>query len=669
MAAPLAPRILTVLTFYAPHWTGLTVFACRIAEGLAATGAEVTVLCSHHDRSTPRREVRHGVRVERIPTAGRVSRTLLMPTFPAALDRLVRDHDVVHLHSPMAEAGLVRRACRRHGVPLVVTHQGDVVMPDGPLNRAVQQAMRRVLVRTFATADRVVTHNEDYAARSWVATAGDRARAITPPVVFDPPADGAADDLRTELGLGSAPVVAFAGRWVEEKGFDTLLRAAPVVLGAHPDARFAFAGERDVSYEDFAVRCQPLVDALGDRFVDLGLVLDPARLAAFYAMADVFVLPSRSDCFAAVQVEALRCGTPLVATDIAGGRSVVATTGAGLLVAPDDPAALAAAIAEVLDDPARFAPAVAAAPQHYRPDLAVAAYRALVDEVAERRAPAPGVDALVGGDLDPAYRRRARWLLARLPTTGRVLDAGTGLGSLLHAAQQLRPDLSIVGVDRSLERVGDARLAGVAAPLAGADVAVLPFPDATFDAVVCSEVLEHLDDPVTALRELRRVLRPGGDLLVTVPHADFPAAWDPLNRALGALGVPPVRRGPLAGAWTDHQRLYRPAELVEQLRDAGLEVEAIEEQAHRCPPFTHLAVYGIARPLAGAGLVPASWQARAGRYRDGHPSARRRSPGVQLLSLAQRAVDGADRANDHVPADATRFIGIAAAARRPAARP
>ncbi|MEZ5181337.1 MAG: glycosyltransferase [Acidimicrobiales bacterium] len=669
IVAPPTPRVLTVLTFYAPHWTGLTVFARRIAEGLAATGAEVAVLCSHHDRATPRREVLDGVAVERIPTAGRISRTLLMPTFPAALDRLVRDHDVVHLHSPMAEAGLVRRACRRHGVPLVVTHQGDVVMPDGALNRAVQQAMRRVLLRTFDAADRVVTHNEDYAARSWVAAAGERARAITPPVVFDPPADGAADALRTELGLGSAPVVAFAGRWVEEKGFDTLLRAAPGVLAAHPDARFAFAGERDVSYEDFAARCQPLVDALGDRFVDLGLVLDPARLAAFYAMADVFVLPSRSDCFAAVQVEALRCGTPLVATDIAGGRSVVATTGAGLLVAPDDPAALAAAIAEVLADPTRFAAAVSAAGDRYRPEIAIAAYRALIDDVVGPRRPTPAADALVGGDLDPAYRRRARWLLDRLPETGRALDAGTGLGSLLHAAQQLRPDLSIVGVDRSLARLGDARRAGVASPLAGADVVVLPFPDASFDAVVCSEVLEHVDDPVAALRELRRVLRPGGDLLVTVPHADFPAAWDPLNRALGALGAPVVRRGPLAGAWTDHQRLYRPPDLVEQLRAAELEVDALEEQAHRCPPFTHLAVYGIARPLAGAGLVPATWQARAGRYRDDRPSTGGRGVGVRLLGLAQRAVDGADRANDHVPADATRFIGIAAAARRPAARP
>lgn len=671
----LAPRVLTVLTYYAPHWTGLTVFARRIAEGLAASGAEVTVLCSHHDRSTPADEQLGGVRVVRVRTAGRVSRTLVMPGFPLALDRLVREHDVVHLHSPMAEAALVLASCRRHGVPLVVTHQGDVVMPSGAVNGAVQRVMDAVLARTFRGADRVVTHNEDYARHSSVALAGDRAAAIDPPVVFAAPAAGAAEALRAELGLEGRPIVGFAGRWVEEKGFDVLLRAAPKVLAAHPDAAFVFAGERQVAYEDFAERCAPLADELGDRLVDLGLVRDPQRLAAFYAAADVFVLPSRTDCLASVQIEALICGTPLVATDIPGGRSVVARTGAGLLVAPADPDALACGIVEVLHDPGRFADAVAAAPDRYRPDEGIARYRALIDEVARPRAAAPGTPAaadaaaLVGGDLDPAYRRRVRWLLARLPEDGRVLDAGCGLGSVVHVIERARPDLAVVGLDRSTDRLADARRAGVAAPLGAADVARLPHPDGTFDAVVCSEVLEHVDDPAAVAEELRRVLRPGGRLLVTVPHANFPAAWDPINRALGAAGAPPLRRGPLAGAWTDHQRLYRPAELAAHLRAGGLEVEELEEQSHRCLPFTHLLVYGLARRAAGRGWVPSSWQASAGRYRDpARPAPTPRGP-ARALAVLQRSVDRHDRANDHVPPGTTRFIGIAAAARRPPTSP
>lgn len=682
-------RILTVLAYYHPHWTGLTMFARRIAEGLAAGGAEVTVLCSRHDDDLPTEEVSNGVRIIRVPARGRLSRTPLMPGFPVALGRLVRHHDVVHLHSPMAEAGLVAAACRLAGRPLVVTHQGDVVMPAGLANQAIERTMTALLGATFRMADRVVTHNADYAATSLTARAGARACAIVPPVVFAPPPPGATAAFAARHGLEHGPVVAFAGRWVREKGFDVLLRAAPLVLASHPDARFLFAGERNVAYEDFSERCRPLGDALGDRLVEVGLLLDPEELAAFYGAADVFVLPSRSDCHAAVQVEALLCGTPLVASDIPGARSVVHRTGAGVLVAPEDPVALAAGIVAVLDDPGRFADAVAAAPACYDPAVGLRAYAELLqDVVAEPRRPrrsrrartdrrTPGevvgsrpadpagrVERLLAGELDPAYRRRVRWLLARLPAgPGRVLDAGTGLGNVVHVAERSRPDLSWTGVDRSGERLGRALADGVAAPVAVADLLDLPHPDATFDAVLCSEVLEHLEDDRAALRELVRVLRPGGRLLVSVPHADFPWTWDPIARARQALGLAPLRSGPWIGIWTNHVRLYRLDELVVRLEEAGLVVDEAEPQTHHALPFTHLALYGLGRALVERGLLPAGAAASVSRHRDLDAPA---APGPRTpLGLLRRTIDAIDRRNDALPAGTRTHVGLVASAHRP----
>lgn len=660
-------RVLTVLTYYLPHWTGLTRFAQRIAEGLAAGGAQVTVLTSGHEPALPAEEHIDGVLVKRVRSIGRVSRTAVMPGFPAAMRRELRRHDVVHLHSPMAEAAMVVEMARRAGVPVVITHQGDVHMPGGVVNQTIQTVMRANLSRAFRQADRVVTHNEDYLPRSQTAVAGDRAMAIEPPVVFPAPEPERVAAFRDRHDLGGRPVVAFAGRWVEEKGFDVLLRAAPRVIAESPEVRFVFAGERSVAYESFSARCAPLADALGASFVDVGLLTDPRDLAAFYAAADVFALPSRSDCHASVQIEALMSGTPVVASDIPGGRSVVQATGAGLTVRPGDPAALAEGLLTVLSQPERYEPDPAVVAERYRPQVAIDAYRALLDEVVRAprhggrsrdRGPAggpegrevPTVAELVARDLDPAYRRRIRWAIDRLELKPglRLLDAGTGLGQVLRVVNTAHPEVEVMALDLDRERLRSAvRRPG--SGVAVADLSQIPATDGAFDAVLCSEVLEHLADPASAVGEFRRVLRPGGRLAVTVPHADHPWTWDPPNALARRLRLPPIRRGPFAGAWTQHERLYRPDEIVDLLRDGGFIVDEVEEQTHAMIPFGHFGLYVVGRHIAATG-------ARMGMTgSDARPTS----------STLLRVVDRIDRRNDRPPRRGNRFVNIVVSARTP----
>src|SRR4029077_17502585 len=131
------------------------------------------------------------------------------------------------------------------------------------------------------------------------------------------------------------------------------------------------------------------------------------------------------------------------------------------------------------------------------------------------------------------------------------------------------------------------------AVLVEGDVRALPFDDSSFDRVVLSEVLEHIADDVGVLRELRRVLRPGGILALSVPHARYPFWWDPINRTWTALGGKPFRSGPLVGIWSNHERLYEPPELIAKFQQAGFELEMVEEQTHFSFPFIHFLVYGI----------------------------------------------------------------------------
>ena len=342
-------RILMILTYYHPHWTGLTAYAKRLAEGLARRGHAVTVLTSRHEPQLPLEESIAGVRVVRLPVGARMSRGVVMPSFPAALWKQMREADVVQIHTPLMEAPLVTlygRALRR---PVVFTHHGDLVMPAGAVNRVIERSVTSLMRQALKMATRITVHSGDYARNSrFLSPFLYKLDAIYPPSDLPPPAKVAAAAWRRELGLEQRPVVGFAGRWVEEKGFDYLLQAIPRVRTVMPDAHFVYAGEPNIAYEDFYRKCEPYLQPVREHVTMLGLITDPQKLANFYALVDLFALPSRTDCFPSTQVEAVLSGTPLVTADIPGAREVVSVTRMGLLVPPRDAAGMARGILEVL---------------------------------------------------------------------------------------------------------------------------------------------------------------------------------------------------------------------------------------------------------------------------------------------------------------------------------
>jgi glycosyltransferase involved in cell wall biosynthesis len=348
-------RILTVLTYYYPHWTGLTAYARLLAEGLAHRGHHVTVLTARYWDTLPAEEEHNGVRIVRLKRWFRLSRGVIMPSFPWVAHRLMQEHDVVQVHIPILESWLVALLAGRLGKKLLITHHGDLVMPSGPFDQFVEATVTWLMRQALKRAARITIHTKDYADNSpFLIPFKHKLACVLPPVQIPQPIPEQVAAWRRKLQLDENKVVGFAGRFVEEKGFDFLLKSIPHVLERIPDAKFVYAGEVNVAYESFYEKCRYLVDRWSDHVVMLGLLNDSQEVANFYGMCDVLALPSRTDCFPMVQIEAMLSGTPSVATDIPGLRVPVRMTGMGRLVRPQDERALAEGIAHVLNNRDRY---------------------------------------------------------------------------------------------------------------------------------------------------------------------------------------------------------------------------------------------------------------------------------------------------------------------------
>jgi len=139
---------------------------------------------------------------------------------------------------------------------------------------------------------------------------------------------------------------------------------------------------------------------------------------------------------------------------------------------------------------------------------------------------------------------------------------------VLHVAPEARLRRAIEHV-QGRYTTADLRMPGVDLQ---ADLAELPSPDAAFDAIVCSHVLEHVADDRAAMRELRRVLAPAGFAVLQVPIASSAMRTDEEDPT---RPLPPEERARRFGDPT-HLRLYAEADYVGRLREAGFAVSAAD---------------------------------------------------------------------------------------------
>jgi len=346
-------KILFCLLYYFPHRTGLTIHVQRVAEELVRRGHEVTVLTARYNNELPRDDItmHEGVRVVRLWAPIRVSRGMVMPAYPLAIYNLMREHDIVSIHTPMLETAVVSAAAALTGHKVLATHHGDLILPKdgGRLARIIERVVFGMYKYMARRAGRLFAYSQDYAENSYYLKPFlDKVSVIYPPIQIPTPDPQGVAAMRAKWSPDGGPIIGFAGRFVEEKRPDVLIKALEVINKTYPNAHVVFAGEYDIQYEHTWIRHQALVQQYKDQLVFLGLMKEMQEMANFYAACDVLALTSDSECFALVQVEAMLCGTPVVMTDIPGGRVPVTETGMGKLARRGDHLSVGEALVDVL---------------------------------------------------------------------------------------------------------------------------------------------------------------------------------------------------------------------------------------------------------------------------------------------------------------------------------
>jgi glycosyltransferase involved in cell wall biosynthesis len=385
-------RVAHVTSTFPPYMAGTGNVCFYNALELARRGHSVTVFTAAY----PPGEFEYPpeFRVERLPYLFRMGNAPFLPGLLA-----LRDFDIIHLHYPFIFGSeKIWCASRLWGIPYVVTCHNDL-LGLGWRQIALDIYTRLTAAPVLRSASRLIVVSADYGANSQFA----HIFAQHAPDVVEVP--NGVDTTRFRPGVDGTPirvrynippqagVVMFVGtldRAHPAKRLDILLEAMAGEQLAEAYLLVVGGGELLDNYQTQARQL-----GVARRVIFTGLVAH-SDLPPYYAAADVLALPSDAESFGIVLIEAMACGTPVVAFHIPGVRQVVDDGQTGLLVEPGERAAFAAGLGRVLSDAdlrARLGEAAARlTPRRYAWPAIAARLETLYQSVLEQR-PATEVGA------------------------------------------------------------------------------------------------------------------------------------------------------------------------------------------------------------------------------------------------------------------------------------
>jgi glycosyltransferase involved in cell wall biosynthesis len=351
-------KILISLSYYDPHISGLTLYAKKLAEAFAKRGNEVAVVTARHDNRLLLDDAIDGVHIIRLPVLVYIAKGPIMPAFLRQGILLVRDADVVNCHLPQFESSLIALIAKFFGKKLIITYHTDIATGKSITKRVIKYVLTLSQYITCLLADKIVVQTEDNADHSLFLHHFQNKLAYIYPPIFPPTlVKQEVSSLASKIKKHTKYTIGFLGRMASEKGIEYLLEYKPLLQKEFGDAFIiVLAGPKKTVGEGvYEKRIEILLQKYSSHVVQVG-ELSEKQLGAFYSLLDVFVLPSinNTEAFGMVQVEAMFCGTPVVATDLPGVRVPIRETGMGEIIQPRDSTSLAQAVIKILKDKKKY---------------------------------------------------------------------------------------------------------------------------------------------------------------------------------------------------------------------------------------------------------------------------------------------------------------------------
>lgn len=307
-------RILIGLTYYYPNISGVTEYAKILAEELAKT-QKIKIISARFKRELKLEEKISGVEVKRID-GWQIGKGFLMWEYPYISYQEVKMSDTVNCHLPSLESFWLALWAKVLHKKLIVTHHCEFSFSGTISNKIIALLSFPSHFLTYLFADIIVAYTKDYADNSmFLKMFSKKITYILPPIKLEKGTG--------KFDFGRKKIVAYVGRIAWEKGLTYLIEAMKKV-----DAKLVLAGPfkeviGDKTYETIKKNLNENIELIG--------AVDHQNIKALYKKIDCLVLPSINnlETFGIVQAEAMRCGVPVVASNLPGVRVPVQMTGMG----------------------------------------------------------------------------------------------------------------------------------------------------------------------------------------------------------------------------------------------------------------------------------------------------------------------------------------------------